>query len=618
MISLLLWIATAQAGFQPHTAWVLMFQEPGPVAILEISGNPEEQTCSAAVKEVLVGDEGLTGQTLDVPNLWFHDCSGTFAASLEVAGNPRTVRAISRTDAEREAVRTLAALFNDADERQRLRAAIDLLESEEWTLRRESVRLITSMRDPANFDLAAAALESADRDGRGALSSFFGRVNSPAAATQLIRMVASDPEQIMRQSAASNLAYHFRGLPAADAALRKAAEAGLHIQPDRYRAEEWLAESRLLHATDGIPAGTEHLSHPPLVNLEHPTPMHRLAMAEWLIAAGHTHRADPRFVALLSAMGGEDPEAWKDTVTTVLRPLAEAELPSAALRAVGALSDLHPEESAALHAGLLERPGCRADQRCLRTVITVLAVERQTRAAALQTLLEAVEAGVPQGVAVVEWTAAMAWLGDRDALEGRLATVSDGAIFRVERVEALLMASGHPKEVSYLIGLLPGGGVHHRDLTASWAAVRLGQLGDRRAIRPLFDAWVSTEKPSWFDQPVHEALLGLAGPDLIREMEVILEEDDSTRREAAARILMQTLPADAHLRLLREQWDDENCTFHAHIAREFGRVGRPEDIERLARRADYWTATDLDVQWAAINAIAEIRRRHGWDRNGRI
>ncbi|MFQ5897590.1 MAG: HEAT repeat domain-containing protein [Candidatus Methylomirabilia bacterium] len=199
---------------------------------------------------------------------------------------------------------------------------------------------------------------------------------------------------------------------------------------------------------------------------------------------------------------------------------------------------------------------------------------------------------------------------DLDAAIERLASGTD-TLARMKAAERL-GASKHPRALDPLLAAL-----HDPNRDVRWAAIQaLGDLGDRRAVRPLVHYLEREEAYRWGRRLVANALGAIGDPEAVDPLlRLLTDEDPFARRLAAIALLWigepRAMPRVAEL--LRDTSDPTLATVKRELARAEAGEG-PRLAGRMIRRQDR-PAPPRPREWAGlrvgVTTLQEARKRLG-------
>jgi len=148
-----------------------------------------------------------------------------------------------------------------------------------------------------------------------------------------------------------------------------------------------------------------------------------------------------------------------------------------------------------------------------------------------------------------------------------------------------------------------------------WIIHRLGALREKRAIEPLLQ--YLTEKPWSHPYATIEALTQIGGAEVeAAALGLLTHPDENGVRRQASDLVFRLQNARA-LPLARRMFTETDFGFKSSAALFLARHGTPEDLNWLVPLSDFWTGDQVNHDWL-MSAVSEIRRRHGYDLNGRI
>ena len=578
---ILTFVAPDAFGSRAHRSMGDSIREAGLIAIADTAQAAAPLDTVLTLREVLKGDRKLRGRRITLRTVRASSADvyvprpATGLAVLLAADWEKGERPVIEVYAQPEAIAALHVLvpvYERRAERDRLVALRDAALAHSGIVRDQFFNDAREMRDPANFPLLTELFPSLDEKGQRAAIGVLELIGDGRGVATLIEAMRS-PREWVAIEAASALRFHFPGAPGVTEAFRNVRGERLKESAVQYLARydpalrATIAPNRNSYQRAveligrGDDAGARALLPAILKDPKQVEPLVRFNAA-WLSGAlaadpALARGAAPVLMPVLQTYAKTGDYLQAIAAAEVLRSLREA-------AAVEPLHELLRKEDDALFAGSIR--------------------------IAAYALLE--RGGVARSI----------------ALE-RLRTREDWAA-----LQPIVEAAGRPDEASLLVRRLTAAEpAFYASITAGWLYYRLGRLRDESAAPALAKA---LQDPYWDTSAVVEALKYIGGPKTEAVVLPLLRAADPGTRQAAMEVLLD-VQGRRFLPLLRRMLSDPAIGLRGTAAMYIGRIGDPSDLALLLPLADFWRGDRENHYWM-MQAVAELRDRHGYDVNGKI
>ena len=516
---------------------------------------------------------------------------------------------------ETAAVRTLVGIYRHPGERERLLALRKkALASNSYYL----VQLLHDLRnmtEPKNFDLMVDLYDALDPVNQVKLVTIMARTGDIRAVPPLLKAMQSSDKGVSG-TAARSLAYTFPGAPgvtdAFEKALKKEYLARLAVcYLSQRRDDPALAEIGKGKTTSFAQAGrlwkegdmkAARAAYLAIVENSKESDYARRAAATTLLPdASVTEKERIRkalLTRLLAAARGDNYLFAKDAAS-ILRELCHIDC-------------LDALQAVALRQDSVYWPGART------AILAIRELGKESRQQAFAQLVKDLESDKARMLNTRERTnyiLTLIWLGDRESLAKAVNVLPDSWQSTWTSFGPLRSAADNEDEGLSLARILEKPGRLSQS-ALQWAAFRLGDLKEKRAVKGLIAALIRAPYSplAW---EAKDALICIGGAETENAMLKLLSHQ---KPEGVARAATEILfplqgerACDLARRMLREDGFGVKMSAMTHLMNH----GTVADLALLLPYCDYWKADRTTHYWA-MQAVGGIRSRYNYDISGPI
>ncbi|MDQ2798226.1 MAG: HEAT repeat domain-containing protein [Armatimonadota bacterium] len=613
----------AKRGQQTMTAYI---QEAAVIALVDTQAQGYDTQIT--LREILKGDSALVGQT------WI--CH--LARSSESVSVPKGAKGIlvllgqdwrkPDNDAVIEAyqapadialLRALIAVNDLPTERERVLALRAHISDPDPRWQEELFYALGSLHERINYALLPKTYPLLDSKGQQKVIHLIGEIGDLRGLPTVLQATHSTDRSVCYEAFWA-LRFQFPGAPGTLDAFRAAL-----ADPEASYSD---ADTVLRYAPhDAQARAIVEKRRTPYLRAENLREAGKLEESRRLYQQVIENPKEDDFVRRLSALVvlPTADAAFKNRLRPYLLPLLRREAATDDYIQAGETADLlrafnHPDCLDPLIALLSRTPWTFAmtDKKAAMAVLNLGPSAYRQAAAHLLQILRELPAAPPEyqldandeRVFVME----LAWLGDEAAYQSAKDFLPPRLLDAWTEFHPLVAAKTQSDEGAYLLSLLKN------EKTPSdvrdWAAFRLGDRRDPRAIPPLIALLASPSLGYETERVVQDALEEIGGPRVEQALLGLLTPGHSDDARHQALQILSSLQGARILSLLRRLLP-QNDALRSDVLLLLSRYGTPDDLAALIPLADFWTGDRANHYWA-MTAVAEIRDRCRWDIHGPI
>lgn len=555
----------------------------------------KQATASSAVqlhvKEMLKGDPKLVGEDLLLSGLF-----GSHSVRLPSDGknlvvilgadwgtSPRGPLAVYSKASDVLAIRQLIPIVAVPDERPRLLALKRLLPEGKSLILTEYLTELAAMRQASNLDIMLEIPDGQDEQTQARLIKIMGGTCDPRVVPVLAKALSS-PHLSVRTVAARALYFE---LPGAEGVLEAFAmnweREGVAWYASRYLA----ARTTSPRYQAAIPPDTPWILMQRMDDQGDRAGARKLRMQLALDTEASAHVRRGVALTLIQDASSDEMASLRVSLMPMLQELIEEGTYTADVASI--LRAFHHQDCLDPLIEILRYSPSRHLKSTLIATLAIRELGEAARQKAVATVAARMTSETPREASGLTYPASyvleLIWLANQEELVDARAQSHPSFQSAFRQLEPLIPLGLQSDEGAFLIAALQSDPHGLGSDGRAWTVLRLGDLGDERAI----DVLAQLINPWYSNNPRHviSCLLTIGGPAVEAMMTTLLTHDDGPTRAAATEILA-ALQAERALPLARRILQSENYGDRYQALRILSRHGTLEDLPRMEAQARFW------------------------------